>query len=658
MAKMFELWAELGLDASKFDKGVKSASKQGNTLASNVASGLNTVSAKAIAMGHALYDFMKTAARTAGNFVKDVVTSFADYEQLVGGVNKMFGDSAGDVIANAQRAYSTAGMSMNDYMQTVTSFSATLIKSLKGDTVEAARVADMALRDMSDNANTFGTDMASIQNAYQGFAKQNYTLLDNLRLGYGGTKTEMQRLLKDAQKIKRAQGENVKYSINNLADVYDAIHVIQQEMKITGTTANEASQTISGSYHATMAAWSNIMVGMGTEQEMDEHIKGFVESGTNLVTNVAKLLPKVAKSFMEEVVPMASEWASELMGKAADAGAGLLANIYTSLTGETTTAEQVKTFFGQLGTDAMTKFNEAKTTAGDFLSGFYSALTADEGGNKQNIITYFEELWAAVGQTATDAKELASEFLGDLYTGITGKEATAENVGETAGGVVSVAGTTAVNAASATTAFLDTMHDINAQEKPFLPKVADAVNAFGIAANDYKEIGARFVTGMYEAITGDTEGTEAANRFITKVFETASEQAERENREMGEMAAGERKLVLDDDTIETMYNTAYRMWEDPASYGISEDQADSWMDALEKHMLGIDEMSLDGLQQIFNEMYSVMHEQEDGAAAVPSITVNVTLNGEEIGASIEEQVTDGVTGRVMRQFRQAGMVTA
>lgn len=176
MAKLFELYAELGLDSSKFDKGVKTASKQGSTLASNVTSGLNTVSAKTIAMGHALYDFTKTAARTAGNFVKDVVTSFADYEQLVGGVNKMFGDSAGDVISNAQRAYSTAGMSMNDYMQTVTSFSATLIKSLKGDTVEAARVADMALQDMSDNANTFGTDMASIQNAYQGFAKQNYTI--------------------------------------------------------------------------------------------------------------------------------------------------------------------------------------------------------------------------------------------------------------------------------------------------------------------------------------------------------------------------------------------------------------------------------------------------------------------------------------------------
>lgn len=176
MAKLFELYAELGLDASKFDKGVKAASKQGNTLASNVTSGLQTVSAKTIAMGHAMYDFAKTAARTAGNFVKDVIGSYADYEQLVGGVNKMFGDSAGDVISNAQRAYSTAGMSMNEYMQTVTSFSASLISSLKGDTVAAAKVADMALQDMSDNANTFGTDMAAIQNAYQGFAKQNYTI--------------------------------------------------------------------------------------------------------------------------------------------------------------------------------------------------------------------------------------------------------------------------------------------------------------------------------------------------------------------------------------------------------------------------------------------------------------------------------------------------
>jgi phage-related protein len=285
MAKLFELYAELGMDASKFDKGVKAASKQGNTLASNVTSGLQTVSAKTIAMGHAMYDFAKTAARTAGNFVKDVIGSYADYEQLVGGVNKMFGDSAGDVISNAQRAYSTAGMSMNDYMQTVTSFSASLISSLKGDTVAAAKIADMALQDMSDNANTFGTDMASIQNAYQGFAKQNYTMLDNLKLGYGGTKTEMQRLLKDAQKIKRAQGENVKYSINNLDDVYEAIHVIQQEMKITGTTASEASQAISGSYHATMAAWSNIMTGLGTDQEMDQLIGGFVESGSNLVKN-------------------------------------------------------------------------------------------------------------------------------------------------------------------------------------------------------------------------------------------------------------------------------------------------------------------------------------------------------------------------------------
>jgi tRNA A-37 threonylcarbamoyl transferase component Bud32 len=313
---------------------------------------LQTVSAKTIAMGHALYDFTKMAARTAGNLVKDVVNSFAEYEQLEGGVNKLFGDSAGMVIDNAQRAYSTAGMSMNEYMQTVTSFSASLISSLKGDTVAAANVADMALQDMSDNASTFGTDMASIENAYQGFSKQNYTMLDNLKLGYGGTRSEMQRLLKDAQRIKRAQGENVRYSINNLADVYEAIHVIQQEMGITGTTAEEAAKTISGSYHATMAAWSNILTGLGTEQEMGELIGNFVDSGSNLVKNVMQLVPKVGKAVFQEAVPVISGYLGQLGPKALDAGANLLANVLKGLTGDTSSQEEIKAFISGVWSDA------------------------------------------------------------------------------------------------------------------------------------------------------------------------------------------------------------------------------------------------------------------------------------------------------------------
>ena len=169
--------------------------------------------------------------------------SGADMEQNIGGVETLFKDSSDVVKANADKAFKTAGLSANSYMETVTGFSASLLQSLGGDTAKAADMADMAIIDMADNANKMGTSMESIQNAYSGFAKQNYTMLDNLKLGYGGTKEEMQRLLSDAQKIS-----GVNYDISNLADVYNAIHVIQENLDITGTTAKEASETFSGSF--------------------------------------------------------------------------------------------------------------------------------------------------------------------------------------------------------------------------------------------------------------------------------------------------------------------------------------------------------------------------------------------------------------------------
>ena len=165
------------------------------------------------------------------------------WSKSIGGIDTLFKDSAEKVKKNAAEAYRTAGMSANQYMELTTSFSASLLQSLGGDTAKAADVADMAMTDMSDNANKMGTNMEDIKNAYQGFAKQNYTMLDNLKLGYGGTKTEMERLLADAEKIT-----GVKYDINNLSDVYEAIHVIQGELDITGTTAKEASSTLSGSF--------------------------------------------------------------------------------------------------------------------------------------------------------------------------------------------------------------------------------------------------------------------------------------------------------------------------------------------------------------------------------------------------------------------------
>lgn len=214
-----------------------------------------------------------------------------DLEQAVGGVNKIFESSAATVISNAEIAYKTAGISAVEYMEQVTSFSASLLQSVGGDTEEAARIADMAIIDMADNANTFGTSIESIQNAYQGFAKQNYTMLDNLKLGYGGTKTEMERLLADAEKIT-----GIKYDINNLNDVYEAIHVIQGELNITGTTAKEAAETLSGSWTSAKAAFANFLSGAGDVQPV---IDTFSNLAGVVVDRLGVLLPRLATGLGE-----------------------------------------------------------------------------------------------------------------------------------------------------------------------------------------------------------------------------------------------------------------------------------------------------------------------------------------------------------------------
>ena len=226
---------------------------------------------------------------------KQAVDAYGNYEQLVGGVETLFKENASTVIKNASNAYKTAGMSANAYMETVTSFSASLLQSLGGDTVKASEMADMAITDMADNANKMGTSMEMVQNAYQGFAKQNYTMLDNLKLGYGGTKSEMERLLADAQAIS-----GIQYDISSYADVVDAIHVIQTEMGITGTTAKEASSTIQGSIASMGSAWQNLVTGLADPtQNLDQLINNFVDSvitvGDNLIPRISMILESITK---------------------------------------------------------------------------------------------------------------------------------------------------------------------------------------------------------------------------------------------------------------------------------------------------------------------------------------------------------------------------
>ena len=284
---VFDLVAKIRLDSSEYEQGVGKAKGTFSTLASGVKTGLATVAkvgAAAVTAG--------VAGVTA--LTKMGVEGYAQYEQLVGGVETLFKESQNIVMGYAENAYKTAGMSANQYMETVTSFSASLIQSLDGDTAKAAEVGNMAITDMSDNANKMGTSMEMIQNAYNGFAKQNYTMLDNLKLGYGGTKEEMQRLIDDANRVKEANGEMADLSIDSFADVSEAIHIIQTEMGITGTTAKEAASTIEGSIGMMKGAWENLVVGMADENaNMEVLIDNFVESTALAAQN---LLPRIEQT--------------------------------------------------------------------------------------------------------------------------------------------------------------------------------------------------------------------------------------------------------------------------------------------------------------------------------------------------------------------------
>lgn len=267
------------------------------------ASGISSISGKLKTLA-ATVAIPVTIVATA--VVGGAVTEGAALEQSIGGVETLFKENASVVKANADAAFKTAGLSANEYMSQVTSFSASLLSSLGGDTAKAAEVADMAMIDMADNANKFGTDMESIQNAYQGFAKQNYTMLDNLKLGYGGTQEEMQRLLQDASKIS-----GVKYDISNLSDVYSAIHVIQNELGVTGTTAKEAGQTFSGSFSAMKAATKNLLGNMAIGGDVTGSMEQLVDSASTflfdnavpMIGRVFSSLPRVVKTGVKKAVP-------------------------------------------------------------------------------------------------------------------------------------------------------------------------------------------------------------------------------------------------------------------------------------------------------------------------------------------------------------------
>lgn len=314
---IFKLVGRVMVDSRDAQDSIAKTDSKALGMAKTLGKGITT----AAKWGAALAGAATTAAAA---IAKQAIEAYAEYEQLIGGVETLFGKSADVVKSYAENAYKTAGLSANEYMESVTGFSASLLASLEGDTAKAAKYADRAITDMADNANKMGTDIKSIQTAYQGFAKQNYTMLDNLKLGYGGTQTEMERLIKDASRMKDVQkklGVTVDESSLSFANIVNAISVVQSSMGIMGATAEEASTTIEGSVNAMKSAWKNLLVGIADDNaDFKTLVNNFVDSaitagdnliprletvlnglGTLITTGSETILPKVIDILMDNL---------------------------------------------------------------------------------------------------------------------------------------------------------------------------------------------------------------------------------------------------------------------------------------------------------------------------------------------------------------------
>ena len=362
------------------NKGVSSGLKQSEKDIKNFG---NKLSAWTVAKGQLIAKYAEKAISTVYNIskqtVKGAVDAYGTFEQLEGGIKKLFGEKTQKaVIQNAKNAFRTAGLSANEYMQTVTAFSASLLNSLGGDTDKAAQIADMAIKDMSDNVNTFGTSMESVQNAYRGFAKGQFNMLDNLSLGYGGTRKEMERLLKDAGKIA-----NKKFSIGNLSDIYEAINIIQdKKLKITGTTEKEAQDTIQGSIASAKAAWQNVLVEAG---KGNWDFKYYVKSFTTVAKNVFKNIKPIATNAIKGLFTIGKELLPEI--------GGVLKDVFK--TAKVSIAELLG-----LGDDA---------TWGEIVSGIGQKLRAGAGKIKVGIAKFLDienpegTTWAGIAQKILDS---------------------------------------------------------------------------------------------------------------------------------------------------------------------------------------------------------------------------------------------------------------
>ena len=365
------------------------------------------------------------AAAGIGKFIASSLNEGGALQQSLGGVETLFKSSADQVKKYAAESFRTTGLSANEYMENVTGFSASLLQSLGGDTAKAAKIANTAMIDMADNSNKMGTSMEAIQNAYAGFAKQNYTMLDNLKLGYGGTKTEMERLLKDAQKLT-----GVKYDINNLSDVYEAIHAVQGELGITGTTAKEASETLAGSFSAMKASFTDLLGNLSLGEDITPQLEALATTTSTwlfgnflpMVGNILANVPTLIVGVLETGIPLFLEEGGKMLTSLSEGIATNLPMMATSametimgyVSGIATNIGQIVTAGGTIISNLLTGITNTVPVLLAYIPQIISGIVTNITTNLPSIVQSGMTLISDFAKGIWDNREEVWEFIQDI----------------------------------------------------------------------------------------------------------------------------------------------------------------------------------------------------------------------------------------------------
>ena len=427
---LFALVARLTLDSSEYEQKLRDAEEGTSGMTSKwamfgkVAKGVGVATAAAVG----------AAAVGVGKLTKEAVSAYANYEQLAGGVKKLFGKEASKELMNyANNAYKTSGMSANQYMEQATSFSAALINSLGNNQAAAAKQTDVAMRAISDNVNTFGSDMQSVQYAYQGFAKQNYTMLDNLKLGYGGTKTEMERLIADANEYAAANGKAADLSIDSFSDIVTAIDLIQQKQGIAGTTQAEAAKTIEGSLNMTKSAWENLIAGLANPdadlgQLMDNLVVALVgdEEGGGLLNNLTPVIERTMEGLgtvIEEAAPILAEELPKIietvLPSLLSAATTLIAGLVQALPSLISVlVQQVPMIVSTLVSALLTLGGQLVSTGAELLSNLASGIASGFSILWGNVVTWARKIPESIKKGLGNLKSVGLNLIEGLWKGI------------------------------------------------------------------------------------------------------------------------------------------------------------------------------------------------------------------------------------------------